>query len=138
MKNITVTLTKPVNFELLDQEMRARFLARISGLSLRSPDQLTVHFLESWTEDPELVDEVIAAHDATQLTPEQEALSTAEETEGRVRARPGWATWTEEQAIQYIQSNVVDLASAKVALVAMARLLVALRNKTWPRLNIDS
>ncbi len=47
---------------------------------------------------------------------------------------PGWATWTESEATAWIDANVIDLASAKTALTAMARLLVALRNKAWPGL----
>jgi len=41
---------------------------------------------------------------------------------------PGWATWTASQAENWIQSNVTDLASAKVALVAMAKAIIYLRN----------
>jgi hypothetical protein len=47
---------------------------------------------------------------------------------------PGWATWTESETIAWIDANVIDLTSAKTALTAMARLLVALRNKAWPGL----
>jgi hypothetical protein len=47
---------------------------------------------------------------------------------------PGWATWTEAEATAWIDANVIDLASAKAALTAMARLIVALRNKAWPGL----
>jgi len=47
---------------------------------------------------------------------------------------PGWASWTEAQAVAWIEANVTDLASAKAALTAMARLLVALRNKQFPEL----
>ena len=45
-----------------------------------------------------------------------------------IRSLPGWATWTAAEAEGWIQANVTDLASAKVALRAMARMLVMLRD----------
>lgn len=47
---------------------------------------------------------------------------------------PGWATWTAQEAQDWIDANVTNLASARTALKAMARMLLALRNKTWPNL----
>ena len=44
---------------------------------------------------------------------------------------PGWATWTADEAANWIETSVVDLASAKVALTAMARAIVLLRD--WRR-----
>jgi hypothetical protein len=46
-------------------------------------------------------------------------------------ALPGWATWTADEAAQWIADNVTDLASAKVVLTAMARAIIALRD--WRR-----
>ena len=47
---------------------------------------------------------------------------------------PGWAAWDEAQAVSYVMDNVTDLASAKTVLVTMAKMLVALRDETWPDL----
>ncbi len=47
---------------------------------------------------------------------------------------PNWATWDETQALDHIDANVIDLASARVVLKAFARLLVALRDSQWPNL----
>ena len=44
---------------------------------------------------------------------------------------PGWSSWTADQAADWIDVNVADLASAKVALTAMARAIVLLRD--WRR-----
>jgi hypothetical protein len=44
------------------------------------------------------------------------------------RALPGWATWTGAEASDWIDTNVTDLASAKTALVAMAKAIVFLRD----------
>lgn len=52
----------------------------------------------------------------------------------QAQAIPNWATWTEAQVIDYITTNVTDLASAKTVLIAMGRMLVALRNQQWPDL----
>lgn len=41
---------------------------------------------------------------------------------------PGWATWTGDEAATWIDENVADLVSARVALAAMARAIVALRD----------
>lgn len=48
---------------------------------------------------------------------------------------PGWATWDETQVVQYIENEVKSLAEAKTVLIALARLVVALRNETWPSLS---
>lgn len=45
-----------------------------------------------------------------------------------IRNLPGWATWSADQAESWILTNVTDLASAKVALRAMARILIFLRD----------
>jgi hypothetical protein len=41
---------------------------------------------------------------------------------------------TPAQAVQYIENNVIDLPSAKRVLKVMARILIALRDETWPNL----
>lgn len=45
-----------------------------------------------------------------------------------IEALPGWATFTAQQAEDYIETNVTSLATAKTVMKAMARLLVAERN----------
>lgn len=42
---------------------------------------------------------------------------------------PGWATWDAQQAVDYIENNVVDLASAKQVLRVMAKILIYFRDK---------
>lgn len=56
-----------------------------------------------------------------------------EEAKDNFEALPGWATWTADEAVQWIEDNVVDLASAKRALKAVARAIVYLRNITVER-----
>lgn len=52
----------------------------------------------------------------------------------QVKQIPAWASWTEQEVVDHIQNNVTDLASAKTVLVAMGRMLVALRNEQYPDL----
>ncbi len=41
---------------------------------------------------------------------------------------PGWASWTAQEANDWIEVNVVDLASAKTVLKSIARMVVHLRD----------
>lgn len=77
---------------------------------------------------------VLDAHDPDVLTDAQQAAAREARAETDAANIPGWARWTETEVLDYIDTNVTDLASAKVVLTAMARLLVALRNKQWPNL----
>jgi len=52
----------------------------------------------------------------------------ADDAETGFGALPGWATWSAAEAADWIEANVTDLASAKVALTAMARAIVFLRD----------
>ncbi len=52
----------------------------------------------------------------------------------RAESVPGWATWSEPDTLAWIDENVTDLASAKQALRAMSRMVIALRDAQWPGL----
>lgn len=43
---------------------------------------------------------------------------------------PGWATWTSQEAVDWVEVNVKDLASAKQCLKAMAKAICYLRDHT--------
>lgn len=137
MRNIDLVKAGDLNVDALDRAMRARFGQRISGIS-RVRDLVTVHVLDYQDGDEDAAADVLAAHDPAEQTPEQVALDRAMRAPARVKAIPGWATWDEAQAVAYIENNVKDLASAKIVLVAMARLLVALRDAQWPGLDIEA
>ena len=136
MRDIQLVHAADLNFDALDRAMRARFGQRISGIS-RVRDLVTVHVLDYQDGDEDAAGEVLSAHDSTAQTPEQVALDRAMRAPARVKDVPGWATWDEAQAVAYIENNVKDLPSAKIVLVAMARLLVALRDAQWPGLDIE-
>lgn len=84
--------------------------------------------------DEAALDALLDAHDPAALSTGEIKARRREAAGQTARRIPGWATWTEQQVIDYINGNVTDLASAKTVLVAMARLLVALRNHEWPDL----
>ena len=87
-----------------------------------------------------------------------------QEAEGKASVIPGWATWTEQEALDWYTTNVTDLIDAipdidglsptaytnnaqaiaaqmqnifvaqALVIQNMARMLLALRNKSWPNL----
>jgi len=92
-------------------------------------------------------------------TPEQEEQERRKQAETDVTNIPGWATWTEEQALNWHDTNIKDeldgapttvTSQNAVAVLqgildvlrdyiqpelrAHLRLLIALRNETWPNL----
>lgn len=72
---------------------------------------------------------VISLHDPVDyITPLQDLL--ASEAPKQLRNIPGWATWDMGQTVDYINKNVTSLATAKTVLVAMAKMLVVLRDMT--------
>lgn len=66
---------------------------------------------------------IVDSIDDVQLLPRDQGKTDFE-------ALPGWATWTAQEAVDWIETNVTDLASAKTTLQQMARAIVALRNRT--------
>ena len=59
--------------------------------------------------------------------------------DAQARDIPGWASWTEAEVLDWLTANVAPeiegLAPKTYAAIrAMARMIVALRNKTWPQL----
>jgi hypothetical protein len=98
----------------------ARTLATDAVLQKR----LTVTFHTQQVPDPEtgkLLDTRVIDSVAAEPLPEDEGKTN-------FRNLPGWATWTGDEAATWIEVNVTNLASAKVALEAMARAIVFLRD----------
>ena len=70
---------------------------------------------------------IIQTHDPVDYTTSIQELLMSEAPD-KLRNIPGWATWDVEQAVDYINTNVTSLATAKTVLVAMAKMLVVLRD----------
>ena len=136
MREITLNITS-ANQDLLHQEMVAVLGAQFVGIST-GRDWIKALVVDDapLTIDTD-IHAIAEAHDPDALTAMQAALLATADADQRAAAIPGWALWDEQQAIDYITDNVTDLASAKVVLVAMARLLVALRDAQWPALGVE-
>lgn len=94
----------------------------------------------------ELINTVIEAHDGI------DDIAVVEDgAKQRLRNIPAWATWTEEEALNWHDTNLSDtvidgignLAEAKIILKkistenrAIVRMLLALRDKIFPNLEI--
>lgn len=120
-----------VNIELLHYELEQ------AGLPVSSvnSDERIDYSRELTAGEQTTADAVIAAHDPDGLLPQEEDEITAREAKQSFRNMPGWATMTPQEADQYIDDNVNDLASAKVVLRKMAKMLMCLRDVTIRRVD---
>lgn len=93
------------------------------------------------------VQAIVNTHNPATLTSEQQVSQVQESAKTQVQAIPSWASWTEAQVLAWFDTNVanllpaVNLAEANTIMQnmataqrAMVRMLVALRNETWPDL----
>ena len=74
--------------------------------------------------------------------PEDPVFDVGEAADTQARDIPGWASWTEAEVLAWLDTNVEPeigtiAPETYKALKAMARMIVALRNKTWPQLEGD-
>jgi hypothetical protein len=129
----------PTPYNLLSLKEEAAALDGFKSLSAEHPgegppdEQILFAFEDGATTTQQDVDALLSAHTGGQA--ESERLAVVRESgETDFAALPGWATWTVAQAEDYIETNVTDLASAKVVLKALAKAIVALRNDRWPGL----
>jgi hypothetical protein len=71
--------------------------------------------------------------------PADSVWDVGEGADAQARDIPGWASWTEALVLQWMEENVAPeiegiAPKTYIALCAMVRMIVALRNKTWPQL----
>jgi len=137
--DIELTIAQ-ANHARLDLDIRALFAGRINGVDLDTARQMVVVHVDGdlTAEEQAALQSLVSTHDPLALTPDQissaqinDVLASADSNSAAI---PGWATWTEAEALDWLDANVTDLASAVTALKALARMVVALRNKTWPYL----
>jgi len=73
--------------------------------------------------------EKLALHDADAALAEWNAKQNRKaNAEPAIRNIPGWATWTAQEAEDYIEADVTDLASAKKVMKAQAKMICYLRD----------
>lgn len=122
--------------EALDAALRV-LNNKVFGVSQRK-DVLVVHVESATAEEQDAIVAAVLAHNPMTRTPRQQqeanAISKRTAAEGAAGNIPGWATWSESEATDWIDNNVTDLASAKTALRALTRMVVALRDAQWPNL----
>lgn len=104
----------------------------------------TIEFILPEDTDTTVVDAVVAAHDPDALTVPQEDSLWEEEARTSFRNLPDWATWrpneaynnvtsmvlngyTKQQASDWINTNVTNIATAKTAMIALAHAIIDLR-----------
>ena len=76
--------------------------------------------------EADIADCVVDLEKLSRITARQEG------SKENARAIPGWASFDDLQAVDYITNNVNDLDSAKAVLIKMARMIVALRDNAFP------
>jgi hypothetical protein len=72
-----------------------------------------------------------------ELLQAERAEALQKKSDDSARNIPGWAKWSERQALDYIEQNVTDLESAKAVLKAMARMILALRDKSFQNIVVE-
>ena len=120
-----------INPKILVEELRA---ADIECSGCNSNGLVWALDGETEIQDEPAVAAIVAAHDPTDF--EQIRQEGAESKASQV---PGWATWTEAEALAWIADNAeAELAGSAPKtlqmLKAMARLIIVLRDRTMPGL----
>jgi len=82
------------------------------------PDQTTLDAIQA----------AITAHDPEGQTDAEIAEEIAVTAKTDFSSMPDWATWTATEASDWIETNVTDLASAKLVLQKMAMAIIYLRD----------
>jgi hypothetical protein len=153
MPDIHINRYKPINHEALMIEFEAVLPGICLGFSTGGYGVIA-HCVDNITSDQaEALMAIVLAHDETILTPAQQAaLDQAAVVEGahtQALNIPNWATWDEAAVLTWINAHtsatqvdaITNLATAKtviadmcIQLRALSRMVVALRNKSWPDL----
>lgn len=135
-----VFVNKPIVLSKLGKQFLIEGILH-NGMSLFG-DQLEILLVNH--QQAGLVQAVVDAHDGVDT-----ASQRAEAADDDLRAIPGWATWTEAQALAWWTTNLADtqvdavanLADAKAlmkkqnaAIKSMVRMLIAMRNRMFPQL----
>ena len=79
-----------------------------------------------------IIETVLDAHDEI-----DDIALIEDDAKQRLKAIPNWATWTEEQAVEWFTTHINNLAipdDVKSLLADYGRMLLALRDKTFPNL----
>ena len=144
MIRVTYSKTGVVIVGVIDRDLRAATVP-IVGVSWNEDlEQVTVDYDDSATSgDITTGEAIVAAH-----VPVDPWFDVQEGAETQASNIPGWASWSEGTADTWYQSNVRDPFDAATTFATMKavvgtmitvqwaiiRMVIALRNKTWPNL----
>jgi len=152
--------TGEVLINVLHRELQAASVPIDGTAWLELYEQVRVDYQDSATSgDMTAGEAIVAAH--VPIDPIQEVADAAETNAGNI---PGWAHWTEAEAETWFNTNIdtpladartsidglaalnittfkavinglLDILDSMATMIwAMARMIIALRNKTWPNL----
>ncbi len=120
--------------QLADEIFQATGIDVLYRYTFYPPDQ--VHIVgDDVAEAQTQIQTVIDSHTPDPLYfPEDLERIRQEQAEQNVSDIPGWATWTEAEALAWFDANVTDTATAIQVERALVRIVLAMRNKLWPNL----
>lgn len=119
---ITITLAQGADAQKLISELQA------TGITAVRRDNM----LDVTHDDMAYIKTLCSTYmpQRSQADIDREARKASAITEARLATE--LKTLTPAQAVAYIDANVTNIASAKAVLKIMARMLIALRDETWP------
>lgn len=97
-------------------------------------EQIVFKFEEGALTTQQDVDTFLAGHNGSEPSLSEVLEQVTASGEQTFANLPGWATWTVAEGHDYIDTDVIDLATAKVVMKAFWTAIVALRNAQWPGL----
>lgn len=119
-------LASEMDFRIINIPAQFRFVADALGhiVDLRAGTIVTF-------EESELNAALIRNLEAQQELKDVEIVRDA--SKSQAENIPAWASWTELEVIAWVETNLPD-DNTRIAVISMARMIVALRNQTWPEL----
>ena len=129
----TLLSNQAVNMGLLDEECRVALSNNFAGINGSTGALAAVWDNSPDGQDLADLDTVLDSHNAAELSTAQVIANVSDSAKSEAATIPGWATWTAQQATDWLTTNIAD-AETRTALIAMAQMLIALRNQRWPDL----
>jgi len=103
----------------------------INSDGLPIPGQIAYYVYIESTLTSQQIEGILAT---PQTANEAASLARFSSARGEAALASQLRTLTPQQAVDYIETNVTNLASAKAVLKIMARILIAMRDQVWPDL----
>lgn len=116
--------------DLIWQIGKIQYVRTVNTSDIDTKAKLGVYLLSQMAELENVHGYILEAHKENEKWILDNFTSDNERDLGRneIKNLPGWATWSAQQADDWILVNVTNLASAITALRAMVRMLIHLRD----------